>query len=558
MVTRAGENLLFELLFGRHKRTKIQFPVEFKLDFNSRAWSRSRRLWLAACVRLSLALSVAAFIAANTLVARAGIVSTDMEADIDIVSADTTSGAGVYNDPTNLLGSWIWDARVSDNQTCLLWKAFVIPLPSDIANSSSITNARLCVTVDNEFTVFLDGRELGHGAEWRELFSFDLTPLLTPGRHVLVVKAFNSYSFAGMILGLRIDLADGRQIEIKSDTSWKIIPVQYLRGKEADFSGALTDGNIIKNWKRIAIAATADWPAATAEAPEGSDPWSVMPQRINIMPIVWPIKIFFWQTGWFQALLVTACLAAIATCSWLVAKLALHRKEQWLLQRERSRIAMDIHDDLGSKITQLVLHGEVAQSELSVDAKLRSQLDLICQDTREVLSLLDEVLWAVNPKRDDLLDFTAYVCDYAEQFLKGTSIQCFLDVGPEGPAFELNLPVRRGLLMVTKEALNNAVKHSAATELWLQIRCEHRRLTLTLTDNGKGFDSATMRQKRNGLLNMTKRMAELGGTCVVMSQLGKGCKIEFSAPLKRPRWQFLSNLKKWKRSDEMNVSVNNS
>jgi two-component system sensor histidine kinase DegS len=121
----------------------------------------------------------------------------------------------------------------------------------------------------------------------------------------------------------------------------------------------------------------------------------------------------------------------------------------------------------------------------------------------------------------------------------------------------LNLPVRRGLLMVTKEALNNAVKHSDATELWLQIRCEPRRLTLTLKDNGKGFDSATMKQKRHGLVNMTNRMAELGGSCVIVSQPGKGCEIEFSTPLKQSRWQFWSNLK-WKRSDEMNVSVNNS
>ena len=519
-------------MIGYPKRTKIESLVQFELDFNGRARPLTRRLWFAVSAFLSLALYAAIFVGAGTLVARA-----------DTATPDATSGAGVYNDPTNLLGSWIWDAKVSDNQTCLLWKAFVIPVSFDIMNSSSIIDARLCVTADNEFTVFLDGRELGHGAEWRELFSFDLTPLLSPGRHVLVIKAFNSYSFAGMILGLQIDLADGRQIEIKSDASWKIIPMQYLRGKEADSSAALTDGNIIKNWKKIATATAADWPAATIEAPGGGDPWSIMPQRINVMPIVRPIKVFFWQTGWFQALLLTICLMAIATCLWLVAKLALHRKEQLLLQRERSRIAMDIHDDLGSKITQLVLHGEVAQSELSADAKMRSQLDLICQDTREVLSLLDEVLWAVNPKRDDLLDFTSYVCDYAEQYLKGTSIQCLLDVGAEAPALELNLPVRRGLLMVTKEALNNAVKHSDATELWLQIRCEHRQLTLTLRDNGKGFDSVTMKQKRHGLLNMTNRMAELGGTCVVTSQPGKGCKIEFSTPLKQSRWQFWSNLK---------------
>ena len=103
---------------------------------------------------------------------------------------------------------------------------------------------------------------------------------------------------------------------------------------------------------------------------------------------------------------------------------------------------------------------------------------------------------------------------------------------------EANLPLRRGLLMVVKEALNNAVKHSGASELRLQIRCEHGRLAVTLQDNGKGFNPTTAGQKRSGLLNMSQRMTELGGTCEVVSQPGQGCKIECSAPLKQSRWRF--------------------
>ncbi len=380
------------------------------------------------------------------------------------------------------------------------------------------------MTVDNEFTAYLDGRELGHGAEWRELYLFDLAAILSPGRHVLAVRAFNSTFFAGMLLGLRIDLADGRKIEIKSDASWRVVP----------------DGTA--DWKKMTEAA-ADWPAATIEAPLGGSPWWTTPENINIMPTLQPIKIFFWQTVWFQILLLTACGVATATSLWLVTKLALQRKEQWLLKRERSRIARDIHDDLGSRITQLVLHGEVAQSELSADAALRTQLGAICHDAREVLSVLDEILWAVNPKRDTVGHFTTYIGSYAEHFLKSTPIQCFLDMDGEIPFLELNLPLRRGLLMVVKEALNNVVKHSNATEVWLQVRCEHGRLTVVLQDNGKGFDAAASEQKRSGLLNMTQRMAELGGTCVIESQPGKGCKIELSVPLKQSRWRFRSQIK---------------
>ena len=468
-------------------------PLKLAYNYRMRLWLLFR-FGAAVCLLLALCASFA--------------VATPASA-----APDATSGAGLYNDPTNGLGSWIWAATVSDNQTVQLWKSFEIP------PSSRVKRARLCLTVDNEFTVFLDGREFGQGDEWRELFVFDLTPLLSPGRHVLAVRAYNSYFSAGMLLGLQIDLADEHSIEIKSDRTWMVVP----------------DG--VRNWQKMSQPA-ADWPEATVEAPLGASPWWTRPENINIMPNLYPIKVFFWQTGWFQALLLAACLIATMTSLWLVAKLALHRKERWLLQRERARIARDIHDDMGSKITQLVLHGEVAQSELPADAVLRSQLDLICHDARDVLSVLDEILWAVNPKRDTMSHFTTYVCNYAEQFLKHAPIQCFLDVAAEEPPLELNLPLRRGLLMVVKEALNNAVKHSGATELRLQIRCEHGRLTVILQDNGKGFDLTTAGQKRSGLLNMTQRMAELGGTCVVVSQPGKGCKIEFVAPLKQSRWRF--------------------
>jgi signal transduction histidine kinase len=433
-------------------------------------------------------------------------------ANSEFTNTDTTSGAGLYVDPTSGLGSWIWASTVSDNQTVFLWKAF------DVPSSPRLWRARLVMTVDNEFTVYLDGRELGHGAEWRELFVFDLTPLLTPGRHVLAVKAFNSYSFAGMLLGLQINFGDGNYVQIKSDQSWKIVP----------------EG--LKNWQKI-TEAKPDWDPATVEAPEGGSPWWIKPENINIMPTVLPVTVRFWQTGWFQALLSALCLAGITTSLWLTARLALHRKEHWLLQRERVRIARDIHDDLGPKITQLVLHGELLQREPAGGQRISSEIDMICHDARDVLSAFDEILWAVNPKRDGLQDFITYACNYAEKFLKVSSIQCFLDVEPNLPASGLNLPLRRGLFMVAKEALNNVVKHSGATELKLRIHCDRGRLILVLEDNGRGFDPTKTNQQRNGLNNMTERMAELGGAFLIVSQPGKGCRIEISVPLKYSRWR---------------------
>jgi signal transduction histidine kinase len=188
-------------------------------------------------------------------------------------------------------------------------------------------------------------------------------------------------------------------------------------------------------------------------------------------------------------------------------------------------------------MTQLVLHGEVAQSELPADSATRLQLDRICEEARSVLSTMDEILWAVNPKRDTFRDFTSYVCSYAQEYLKPTPIQCLFDLAPEMSPVILDLPVRRALLMAIKETLNNAVKHSKASELVLRIIWQTEKLVVSVSDNGKGFDPTKLKPGRNGFTNLAQRMREVEGTCLVTSQPGKGCRVEFGLPLKQSRWR---------------------
>jgi signal transduction histidine kinase len=418
-----------------------------------------------------------------------------------------------YVSPTNGLGSWIWEDKTLDDQTCQLWNTI------DIPNSSKVTRARLVMTVDNEFALCLDGHEIGRGAEWRELFIFDLTQLLTPGRHVLAVNCYNGSFFAGMLFGLQVDLSDGKHIEIKSDQSWKVVP----------------EG--VSHWE-TRTEAQPDWLAASIKAPLGGSPWWTAPDAVNLMPSLQPIKVYFWQTGWFQISLLTLCGLVILVSLRLMTQLAMHQKERFLLRRERARIARDIHDDIGARMTQLVLHGEVAQNELPADAEMRQHLNWICEEARGLLSTMDEILWAVNPRRDTLRDFTDYVCKYAEDFLAPTKIQCFFGVGPEISAEGFDLPLRRSLLMAVKESLNNAAKHSGATELSLQIHWRDKQLVVVVRDNGKGFDPKLANSGRNGLPNMAERMTELGGHCVVSSQPGQGCQVEFIVPLHHRRSNF--------------------
>jgi signal transduction histidine kinase len=417
--------------------------------------------------------------------------------------------ADSYASPTNGLGSWIWEERTVDNQTCQFWNTFEIPAAGKVAK------ARLKMTADNQFALFLDGQKLGRGVEWREIYVFDLTQMLTPGRHVLAVECYNGAFFAGMLFGLRVDLADGRSIEVKSDNSWRVVPLG------------------VRRWE-TQTEAKPDWPAATIIAPFGGKPWWTVPDAIIMMPPLQLTRVYFWQTGWFQVSLFAVCLLVILVSFWLMTQLAFHRKERLLLRGERARIARDIHDDMGARMTQLVVHGEVTQNELPADSEIRPQLTWICEEVRGLLSTMDEILWAVNPQRDTLCDFADYVCNYAQEFLKPTRIQCLFAVAPEMPAAALNLPLRRSLLLAIKESLNNAVKHSEATELHLRMQWQGRRLVVVVQDNGKGFDKQAVTPGRNGLTNLAERLSELDGSCSITSQPGNGCRVEFSIPLKRP------------------------
>jgi signal transduction histidine kinase len=250
--------------------------------------------------------------------------------------------------------------------------------------------------------------------------------------------------------------------------------------------------------------------------------------------------LHFWQENWFLGLLLTVCTAVVALCFRQATQLAVQARTQKLLERERVRIARDIHDDLGARLTQLVLLGEVARSELPAGSEPRAQIDQVCSKARDLSHAMDEVIWAVNSRRDTLRDFASYVCKFAQLFLESTPIRCRLDVEPEIPPATFDLPIRRNLFLAVKEAINNAAKHSEAKELFLRIYRREHELVVVVEDNGKGFDPQAANLERNGLTNMAQRMEEAGGRYRVISHPGNGCRVEFTVPLSRG-----SRLSRW-------------
>jgi signal transduction histidine kinase len=426
--------------------------------------------------------------------------------------------APIKLDPTYLVGAWIWADWTADRQTCRLWRQVEIP------RDAIVSKARLRMSADNSYRVFLDGREFGQGSELRSLTEYDLSLVLTPGVHVLAVEAFNEYLEAGMLAGLHIVFADGQVMVIPSDETWKVVP----EGQRGWMKRTHPDSS---------------WSAAKVIAPFLAKPWAAKPARILYSPPLQPVILKFWQAGWFQVTLLALVALSMVICLRLLGRLAVQSKAQELLQRERARIARDIHDELGAGLTQLVLFGEVAQTELLAAPEAHARFNGVSEQGRRLLRCIDEVVWMVNSQRDTLQDFETYVCRYAENFLHATAIRCRLEADAEIPETAFALAARRNLFLAFKEALTNAVKHSGATEVLVKLHVVDGEVRVTVEDNGKGFVAGTEDGGRNGLSNMAQRAAEIGGRCRVVSQPGVGCRVELAVPLaprsaERAWWQW--------------------
>ncbi len=404
------------------------------------------------------------------------------------------------------VGHWIWADTTEDKQTCRLWRRFEVP------SGALVSLALLRITADNGYRVFLDGREIGRGGDFNDLTEYNVTQLITPGPHILAVEGFNDALAAGVILGLKIEMLNGQTIEILSDTFWRVVP------------------NEEKNWTTRSEPKPG-WKPARIVAFAGKFDWT-RPKRVLSSPPLFPQPNYFWQRGWFLFSMLSVIAVAVVFSTRQGLKLTVQTRSHKLLERERDRIARDIHDELGAGLTQLTLLGELVLRETPPGAATHEQLNSLCGKSRRLLGTMDELVWTVNSRRDTVQDFAAFVCEYAQEFLASTPIRCRLDVPEDLPPTPLDLPARRNLLLAVKEAVRNVAKHSGAKELFLQIRVADEKLVVALEDNGTGFSGKAARSGRNGLRNMDERLADVGGVCRVSATATKGCRVVFSLPLR--------------------------
>jgi ligand-binding sensor domain-containing protein/signal transduction histidine kinase len=247
----------------------------------------------------------------------------------------------------------------------------------------------------------------------------------------------------------------------------------------------------------------------------------------------------FWQTGWFLVALILCFLGLVVAVVRYLSTQKLHRqllalKQQEALEKERSRIARDLHDHLGANLTQVALLGEMAETDKNSPAEIESHAQQISETARETTRSLDEIVWAVNPSNDTLDGLVNYACKYAQEYLTLAGLRYRADVPAQLPAIPIPPEVRHNVFLAFKEAVNNVVKHAQASEVWIRLRLQSGNFAFSIEDNGRGLGGLDARaaQTRNGLRNMRKRMEDIGGQFEAGTASERGTVVRLTVPIK--------------------------
>lgn len=248
--------------------------------------------------------------------------------------------------------------------------------------------------------------------------------------------------------------------------------------------------------------------------------------------LAFSVRPHWWQTLWFDASMALAGLAAAARVTYLVfARRA--RRQSELLKREaalcaeRARISRDMHDQVGASLTQIKLLAELAES----DGVASAHLPQLAETARQAVEELDAIVWAVNPKHDHLASLLDYLSKQAMDLTLPAGIRCRLHLPEQIPSLHLSAEQRRHVFLIVREALNNAIKHSGASEVNLRVAVQGN-LQITIEDNGRGFDKISLLS--NGLANMQARAAQIGGSCSIRNLPGGGTEVGLSVPKRSP------------------------
>jgi signal transduction histidine kinase/ligand-binding sensor domain-containing protein len=231
-----------------------------------------------------------------------------------------------------------------------------------------------------------------------------------------------------------------------------------------------------------------------------------------------------WRRWWFLTLLGLAMAAALYSVHrYRVARLL-------EVAAMRTRIATDLHDDIGSNLTKIAILSEVAQQGRSLDGERADDpLASIARISRESVASMSDIVWAINPRRDGLRDLTSRMRRFAEDTFIARGVGFEFRAPDEGRDLKVGADVRRQVYLIFKESVNNVVRHSSCDRAEVDFHLDGREGVLIIADNGRGFDPAQI-EDGNGLVSMRRRAEAFGGRLEVDSG-SSGTKVTLRIPL---------------------------
>ncbi len=240
----------------------------------------------------------------------------------------------------------------------------------------------------------------------------------------------------------------------------------------------------------------------------------------QVTELMFEIHSPFYLTWWF----ILLNLMFLITAWYILSRYRL--KKALELERLRTRIATDLHDDIGATLSAISLYAETLKSQKSIsEAQLNNILSKIGESSREMVGSMSDIVWAINPANDEGEKFVNRMRSYAADLCQAKDIRLHFGGEEDMQKVRLSLEHRKNMYLIFKESLNNAVKYSKAGNIYVNLNVQGSQLIMTIADDGIGFDMETV-GKGNGLKNMHSRAAMIGAGLKLTSRPGEGTTIE--------------------------------
>ena len=229
-----------------------------------------------------------------------------------------------------------------------------------------------------------------------------------------------------------------------------------------------------------------------------------------------------WRRWWF------ILSVSILLISLIVFIVTFRVRNLIAIERFRAKLAADLHDNIGSSLTEISILSEVISHKIKTeDASVVKSLKLISNNSRNLIDGMSDIVWLVNPKRDSLYDLILRLRDTYAELSTYTNISFKSENIKELEKVSLSMEHRQHLFLIFKEAINNCITHSNCSEITLEASVKGKRLEMNVRDNGTGFDPGKI-EKGNGLNNMKKRAKTIGGELKIITDPGIGTTIKFT------------------------------